>query len=109
MSDDADVAEEKALVMEMNQLISKAVVSAVPADGEQEAKKYLVYYVSPKEGRKLYLVTDDDYVADSAKRHIGMYYGLRDNVSVEEVEHDAAADEMPKYESSDALYQDLWW
>lgn len=104
MPDDATIAEEKTLIMEMNQLIAEAVESAVPDEGEQKPKKYLIYFDSPIKGRRLYLVTHDEYVADRAKRHIGNYYGVRDNVSVDEIEPDTPVDEKPKYDSSDALY-----
>ena len=109
MSDDADIAAEKALIMEMNQLITKAVESYTDNEDEKAPKKYLIYFNSPMRGRRLYLVTDDDNIADSTKRHIANYYGVRDKVSVEAIEQDAPLDEVPKYDSSDALYQDLWW
>lgn len=108
-TESSSVEEEKALIMEMNQLITEAVESYVSGEGDQELKKYLIYFDSPVKGRRLYLVTDDEYIAGSTRHHIGNYYGLRDSVSVEAIEPDVPVDETPKYDSSDALYLDLWW
>ncbi len=109
MPDDPAIAEEKALIQKANQLITRAVESATGNEAEQEPGKYLVYFDSPMKGRRLYLVTDDEQVADSTRRHIGRYYDLPGRVSVEASEPDAPVDETPRYDSSDALYQDLWW
>ncbi len=100
--------EDKALILAMNRLITESTEAPVDAH-EQEEKKYLVYFDSPMNGRRLYLVTDDERGADSARRHIGKYFELGKNAFVVEVAADALIAETPKYDSSDALYRDLWW
>ena len=109
MPDEASTAADKALILEMNQLITAEVESVTHDDGGQEPKQYLVYFDSPMNGRRLYLLTDDENQADAARRHIDKYFETRKLASVVVLDIDAMVDEVPKYASADALYQDLWW
>ncbi len=108
-TESGSVEEDKALIMEMNQLISDAVQSAVLDNREQEPRKYLVYYDSHMKGRSLYLILTDKDNADNAARHIDKYLETANRASVVEVDLDAPVDEVPRYDSSESLYRDYWY
>lgn len=109
MPEDTSTAENKDLTLEVNKLSTAAVESAAQGNSEKEPKQYLVYFDSPMKGRRLYLLTTDEYQADAAKRHIDKYFETCDRASIEVLDVGATVDEVPKYASSDVLYQGLWW